>query len=197
MGIMNTPESKDNALFYVMGPSGAGKDSLLHFARQRCADTNVMFAHRYITRPAAAGGEDHVAVSIEAFARLRAAGAFALHWSANGLHYGVGIEVEHWLAAGLDVVLNGSREHLPQASARFARLQPILIEVSPERLGERLRARGRESEPEVRARIERAHRLPPPAHPRLKVIRNDEQLEAAGETLLDVITRRTGVIREP
>ncbi|HRQ57231.1 MAG TPA: phosphonate metabolism protein/1,5-bisphosphokinase (PRPP-forming) PhnN [Azoarcus taiwanensis] len=185
---MKESRSEDSALYYVMGASGAGKDSLMRFVRQRCADTPLMFAHRYITRPAEAGGEDHVAVSIEAFNRLRDAGAFALHWSANGLHYGVGIEIEHWLAAGLKVVLNGSREHLPQASARFPRLRPIMIEVSPERLGERLRARGRESDAEVLARIDRGYRLPPPVHPRLCVVRNDDELELAGEALLDVIT---------
>lgn len=185
---MDTPKYRETSLFYVMGASGAGKDSLMSFVRQRCADTPLMFAHRYITRPAEAGGEDHVAVSIEAFGRLRDAGAFALHWSANGLSYGVGIEVEKWLSAGLDVVLNGSREHLPLASARFPQLRPILIEVSPERLAERLRARGRESEDEVLARIERAYRLPPPTHPRLRVVRNDDELELAGEALLNVIT---------
>ena len=184
---MTTSRSEDTALYYVMGASGAGKDSLLRFIRQRCAASTLMFAHRYITRPADAGGEDHVAVSMEAFSRLRDAGAFALHWSANGLQYGVGIEVEHWLAAGLDVVLNGSREHLQQASSRFPQLRPILIEVSPDRLGERLRARGRESEDEVLARIDRACRLPPPIHPRLRVVRNDDELELAGEALLNVI----------
>lgn len=178
----------DTALYYVMGASGAGKDSLLRFVRQRRADAALMFAHRYITRPAEAGGEDHVAVTIEAFNRLRDAGAFALHWQANGLHYGIGIEVEYWLAAGLNVIVNGSRQHLSQASARFPQLRPILIEVSSQKLGERLRARGRESENEVLARIERALSMPPPVHPRLRVVRNDDELEVAGEALLRVIT---------
>ena len=39
-------------LIYVMGPSGAGKDSLLGYARERLAEQPLVFAHRYITRPA-------------------------------------------------------------------------------------------------------------------------------------------------
>ena len=193
LSMCHTPSWASGSLYYIIGASGAGKDSLLHYARSRCAKVPLMFAHRYITRPASAGGEDHIAVSAEVFARLRDAGAFSLHWRANGLEYGVGIEVSHWLAAGLDVVLNGSRAHLPQACACFPTLEPILIQVSPERLGERLRARGRESEPEVLARIERAHAMRAPAHPRLRVVCNDDQIEQAGEKLLSLITRRMGV----
>lgn len=44
------------ALVYVMGPSGAGKDSVLNRARAMLsADLPILFAHRYITRPADSG----------------------------------------------------------------------------------------------------------------------------------------------
>ncbi|WP_245601050.1 nucleoside/nucleotide kinase family protein [Marinobacterium jannaschii] len=44
-------------LFYLVGASGAGKDSLLEGVRQRLRPEHYCYvAHRYITRPAAAGG---------------------------------------------------------------------------------------------------------------------------------------------
>ncbi len=47
-------------LIYVMGASGSGKDSLMRYAREKLAKhSNIVFAHRYITRPADAGGENH------------------------------------------------------------------------------------------------------------------------------------------
>src|ERR1700722_10988516 len=89
-------------LVYVMGPSGAGKDSVLNRARALLgADAPVVFAHRYITRPAEAGGENHVALSPEEFAVRRAHGLFAFHWQAHGNEYGIGREIHAWRKAGL------------------------------------------------------------------------------------------------
>lgn len=39
-------------IFYVVGASGAGKDSLMQLARKQVEGRSVAFAHRYITRPA-------------------------------------------------------------------------------------------------------------------------------------------------
>ena len=68
-------------LFYVVGASGAGKDSLLAYARAALGGgAPVFFAHRYITRPAEAGGENHVALSKAEFAQMQALDLFALSW---------------------------------------------------------------------------------------------------------------------
>ena len=73
-------------LVYCMGPSGAGKDSLLDWLRthlpQPCP---VHWAQRTISRAATSGGEAHEGVSPEAFAALCSEHAFALYWHANGL----------------------------------------------------------------------------------------------------------------
>ena len=95
------PPLANGPLFYVMGPSGAGKDSVLARARQLLApDTSVIFAHRYITRPAEASGENHVALSDLEFAMRRTHGLFAFHWQAHGNHYGIGREIHAWRKAG-------------------------------------------------------------------------------------------------
>jgi ribose 1,5-bisphosphokinase len=86
-------------LIYVMGPSGAGKDSLLDFARNRLQAEPILFAHRYITRPSG-NGEAHVELSVEEFEARSTLGLFALEWSSHGLRYGIGIELDAWLERG-------------------------------------------------------------------------------------------------
>jgi len=58
----------DPRLIYLMGPSGAGKDAVLSYARARIDGRHdVTIAHRYVTRQAEAGHEDHVALSAAEF----------------------------------------------------------------------------------------------------------------------------------
>ncbi len=77
-------------LIYVMGPSGAGKDSVLDWLRANLPpEMQVHWAQRTITRPASAGGEAHEATDVQGFEQLHHQGAFALAWQANGLHYGI------------------------------------------------------------------------------------------------------------
>ncbi|WP_107852264.1 ribose 1,5-bisphosphokinase [Oceanimonas marisflavi] len=143
-------------LFYVMGPSGAGKDSFMQLVRRRL-ESELLVAHRYITRSACAGGENHVELSEVEFQLRCELGLFALDWQANGHRYALGCEIDCWLSSGRDVMVNGSRASLPLAEARFGeRLVPVLVTVDSETLGRRLRARGRESEGEIRQRLRRA-----------------------------------------
>lgn len=170
-------------LFYVVGPSGAGKDSLMAYARTQIAGrAPVFFAPRYITRPADAGGENHVAVSRAEFAQMKALKCFALDWESHGLCYGVGHEIDHWLARGANVVMNGSRAYLPEASRRYPELYVVLIEVSAEALRSRLEARGRESTAEIERRIARALEFQV-EHPNLVRVANNAQLSEAGDRL--------------
>src|SRR5262249_30542502 len=106
------PPGRQGPLVYVMGPSGAGKDSVLNRARALLAsDAPVVFADRYITRPAEAGGENHIALSAEEFDLRRTHGLFAFDWQAHGNRYGIGCEIHAWRQSGLTVVVSGSREH--------------------------------------------------------------------------------------
>ncbi|WP_313086779.1 phosphonate metabolism protein/1,5-bisphosphokinase (PRPP-forming) PhnN [Pseudomonas sp.] len=142
-------------LFYLMGPSGAGKDSLLEAARVRLQARRCRIARRVITRSAEAAGEDAEAVSVEAFELLRRSGAFALDWQANGLRYGIPQQIDDWLAAGDDVLVNGSRGYLSEARRRYPQLRPLLLSVSLAVLRQRLLARAREPLAEIEARLAR------------------------------------------
>jgi len=143
-------------LVLVVGASGVGKDSLLDGARAVFrADPNVAFVRRVITRPAGSGGEGHVAASADAFAAMCAAGAFAIHWPANGLRYGLPRRMDNDLAAGRVVVANVSRQVLDAARRRYPGLTVCEVTASTDTLRARLAARGRESPAEIEARLAR------------------------------------------
>ncbi len=178
----------EGTLFYVIGPSGGGKDSLMRYGRERLAgDPGVVFAHRYITRPVELDGENHVALSETEFDARLAAGLFAMHWSSHGLRYGIGREINFWLSKGCNVVMNGSREYLPEARRLYQDLIAVLVTVSPEVLAARLRARERETEEQVAGRLSRAQRF---IHPGgyVEIIRNDGDLCEAGERFVQLLS---------
>lgn len=143
-------------LFLVVGPSGAGKDTLMDGARAELAgDSGIVFARRAITRPEDAGGEDHDAVSDAEFDARHRAGGFMLDWSAHGLKYGVPDAYEEDLAAGRTVIVNVSRSVIAEAIARYSPAVVLEITASPEILAERLANRGRETADDIRARLGR------------------------------------------
>ncbi len=108
---MNSTAPDGHGLFYVMGPSGSGKDSLLRALRERLKPADpVVIAHRYITR-AADANEASVALTAEEFHRRMELGCLALHWHSHGLHYGIGVEIEQWLASEV------AKEHVDMAQA--------------------------------------------------------------------------------
>lgn len=180
-------------LIYVVGASGSGKDSLMHYARRKLAgEPGVVFAHRYITRPADAGGENHVALGTEEFTARREARLFAMHWHSHGHAYGIGIEINQWLAKGVAVVVNGSRAYLSEARRSYPELLPVRIEVSPVVLRQRLLERGRETLEEIEQRLAR-HEILQAGELHGEIIRNDTHLEEAGDALVALIHRRCGI----
>ncbi|MDO5692110.1 MAG: phosphonate metabolism protein/1,5-bisphosphokinase (PRPP-forming) PhnN [Pseudomonadota bacterium] len=174
-------------LIYVMGPSGAGKDSVLQWAREHLPATKaglpLHWARRTITRAPTDRGEQHESVSVALFHQLAHDGAFALQWEANQTSYGIRTEALAPLAWGDGVIVNGSRAHCPQALARFPRMKLVHVTASAATLRERLLARGRESADAVEQRLSRlAGNQPPAAH--LEIV-NDGALADAGRVLLD------------
>lgn len=135
----------DGKLFYLMGPSGSGKDSLIEAAREPLRELNCEVMRRVITRSAESVGEDAIGVTPEEFDRRQHAGAFSLAWQANGLSYGIPREMDEWLQAGRHVLVNGSRANLRQAMEKYPTLVPVLLTVNDEVLRKRLLKRGRET----------------------------------------------------
>jgi len=177
-------------IIYVMGASGSGKDSLLAYARERLAgDPRVAFAHRYITRPAGIGGENHVALSPAEFTARLEAGLFALNWECHGFSYGIGIEIDLWMEKGITVVVNSSRLYLPEARRRYSGLVPVLVEVSIEKIHERLIARSRETRKQVEDRLER-HMSRAWSFEGCPTVNNDGPIHIGGEVLLKIIRNR-------
>lgn len=181
-------------LFYVMGASGAGKDTLLRGCRD-CSDNELspLVAHRYITREPDGGTESHVWLSDAEFEQRVTMNAFAMHWSANGFRYGIGREIDLWLAQGGQVLVNGSRGYLDEARSRYGNtLIPVLISVDPDRLQRRLMLRGRECAAEIKARIRRARELEQQLPQDCLVIENNGSPANAVSNLLTAIADEQG-----
>lgn len=143
-------------LIFIVGASGVGKDTLLHYARRHInGSLPLVFAHRYITRPVSEDGENHIALSTEEFLLRREKDLFSLDWEGNGLYYGIGKEIDGWMEKGLAVVVNGSRGYLETARRRYPDMIPILIEADPDVILRRLEARGREAAADIDSRFKR------------------------------------------
>lgn len=157
-------------LVLVVGPSGAGKDTVLNFARTHLASQpGFVFARRVITRPADAT-EDHAAVTEAEFFTRR----FALSWAAHGLRYGIPAAIEADLAAGRTVIANVSRGVIDEARQLY-RCFVVEITAPSEVLAARLAARNREDASDIAARLARTQ----PALGADAVIVNDTTPESA------------------
>ncbi|QBX35287.1 phosphonate metabolism protein/1,5-bisphosphokinase (PRPP-forming) PhnN [Paracoccus liaowanqingii] len=162
----------------VVGPSGAGKDTLIEGAL--AAWPSLRLARRVITRPTEAGGEDFDGVTPDAFARMQRDGLFALDWQAHGLCYGI---PRDQLTGDGPVIFNGSRAALPQAVARLPGLRVVLVTAPTALLARRLAARGRETEDDIAARLDRAGFALPPGIAHVTVV-NDASPEQGIARLL-------------
>lgn len=138
----------------VVGPSGAGKDSLISFAQRRLGSHGrIIFARRVVTRPVDPALEAHDTLDEAAFLMAEASGAFALSWRSHGLCYAIPASVDETIRAGGVVVANLSRGAVDAATRRYAHVMPVLVTISAKVLAARLIARGRETEQEIAERI--------------------------------------------
>lgn len=139
----------------VVGPSGAGKDTLIGIAQERCKGrADVVFPVRTVTREASQH-ENNRSVSLDAFAHEAESGAFALWWQAHGHCYGIPNTIDHELRAGRSVVANVSRGVIGDARARYANVKVVNVTAPADVLAERLAARNRSSDGSLAARLGR------------------------------------------
>jgi ribose 1,5-bisphosphokinase len=142
-------------LILVVGPSGAGKDTLLELARAACADDgSIVFPRRVVTREASSF-EENEPVSLDAFRQALALGEFAMHWEAHGHCYGLRRVVEDDVRAGRTVIANVSRTVIDAIRRAYANVVVVLITAPPEVLIERLTTRSRSSDGKIEGRIRR------------------------------------------
>ena len=179
-------KKRPGRLILVVGPSGAGKDSLIEGARQALRDhPQFVFPRRIITRAADPGSEDHFTLSEAEFAAQQAAGAFFLHWDAHGLRYALPGAIADALASGRTVIANVSRAVIDAARAKHPATTVIVVTAPPAVLAKRLAARGREDAAAVEARLARA--ADQPSGPGVVTVMNDGPLDAAVERFLQVL----------
>ena len=172
-------------LVLVVGPSGAGKDTLLDAARAAlAAEDRVRFVRRVITRPVDPDGEPHESVTEAEYVKRQASGGFALAWRAHGLQYGIPADIALDLEAGRVVVANVSRAMVADAATRFD-TRVIEVTAPADVLARRLAARGREDAVDVARRLSRAIELPMPV-PR-DVIVNDGTVEQGARKMVALL----------
>jgi ribose 1,5-bisphosphokinase len=181
-------------LVLVVGPSGAGKDTLIDLARATLRDDpSVVFPRRVITR--AAAGEPHDTMDPEAFENAARAGAFALTWHAHDLRYGIPASIDAHVHAGRTVVCNVSRTIVAQARERYAEVLVVLVTAPAEVLAARLAGRARGSDGDLARRLARGDALADFAAD--CVIANVDAPEAGAAALMAVIAGAAGSRSSP
>jgi ribose 1,5-bisphosphokinase len=140
----------------VVGPSGAGKDTLIGLARAACAgDGNVVFPRRVVTREASAF-EENEQIGLDAFRQASTSGDFAVHWEAHGHCYALPRTIDDDIRAGRTVVANVSRTMVDAIRRGYTDVTVVSITAPPDVLAKRLAARSRSSDGKIEHRLSRA-----------------------------------------
>ncbi|MCX5495998.1 phosphonate metabolism protein/1,5-bisphosphokinase (PRPP-forming) PhnN [Kaistia dalseonensis] len=170
----------------IVGPSGAGKDTLINHARRALAgEQEFLFVRRLVTR-AANAFEDHDTIDLARFEAGEASGAFALSWRAHGLGYALPLETIAATEAGTIAVCNLSRGAIHAARARFARVFIVSVTAPVDVLAARLAKRGRETAEAVAERLGREAACMDGIVPDL-IIQNDRPIAETGAALVDFL----------
>jgi ribose 1,5-bisphosphokinase len=173
-------------LVLIVGPSGAGKDTLISGARLECTDEPaIVFPRRVVTR-ASSAYEDHATLDAGAFSQALATGRFALWWEAHGHRYGIPISIDDDIRASRTVVCNVSRTIIDAARRRYSRVAVVLITAPRRVLEARLARRDRQSDGAGADRLTRSVDLAGTCQPDF-VISNVARPDVGVRRLLNVI----------
>lgn len=180
-------------MIVVVGPSGAGKDSLINLARAHYAsDPQVGFVQRVITRPVDGATEDHIPATVDDFHELNGQGGFAVSWGAHGLFYGIPVETRDDLASGRTLIANGSRAAIGAFVSAYPTVAVVEVTARPDIIASRLAARGRESQEEIEKRIARDTGQWHPDCPHIRIDNSGELADASAALIaaIDTFTAR-------
>ncbi len=176
-------------LALVVGPSGAGKDTLIEQARHAFGrDARMVFARRTITRASDGVSEDNDAVDRAQFDADEAAGRYLLSWRAHGLGYAIPGQGENALRQGKVLVANVSRTVIGNAELRARHVVVLHVTAPIDVLAQRIAARGRESREEITSRLARQPPLQASSAGVVEII-NDREPEHAAAQFNDVLIR--------
>jgi ribose 1,5-bisphosphokinase len=143
-------------LVLVVGPSGAGKDTLIGLAKARSTGNDrIVFPQRTVTRPSSSF-EDNLVMSPDEFDAALQRQEFALHWRAHGHAYGIPRAIDDELRLGKIVIVNVSRTVVAEARRRYVKVIVALVTAPADVLAQRLAARDRPSDGSVSSRLQRA-----------------------------------------
>lgn len=184
-------------LVLVVGPSGAGKDTVIEGAKAALVNQPwAVFPRRVVTRLAQIGAEDHESISPEAFEIVEQGGGYVLSWRAHGLAYGIPTGIEEMRRAGVIVVVNVSRSVIETARRHLQPIRIIALSAPHDILAERLFNRGRESREDIDRRLRRAMDGMPEG-PEVTPLVNAGTPEAAIRTFIALLeTYRLGMRRD-
>ena len=140
----------------VVGPSGAGKDTLLRAARKQFVNKPTLgFARRYITRPPDVN-EDNYYVDESGFELLEKSSFFLSSWRAHGNCYGIPHRELGDEYGRQTTITSISRAAIADFNNHCLNPITILVTARPEVLEQRLTQRGRESAEAIRTRLRRS-----------------------------------------
>ena len=178
------PRVGPGRLVLIVGPSGAGKDTVLAHVRAAMAGSDRIHIPRRVVTRVADGTEDHDTLSDAAFQQAAAEGAFMVWWDAHGHSYGIPASAEDAVRAGRTVICNVSRTVLAPLRLRFAAVTVVLVTAPIDVLAQRLTARARKSDGDVAERLARGDGVEFAAD---VVIMNVDTPDAAAARLLDAV----------
>jgi ribose 1,5-bisphosphokinase len=180
--------SQAGGFVLVVGPSGAGKDTLIDLAKGAFSgEARVVFPRRLVTREVSAF-EDHDTLDEAAFEAGVQAGDFALSWRAHGLGYAIPGETIGVARSGALVGVNISRKLVEEARSRLPGVSVVEITATPEILARRLAARSRGEDGDLAKRLSRSAEIAPVQAD--LVISIETTPKAAAQELIDFLSSR-------
>ncbi|WP_044414941.1 AAA family ATPase [Halarcobacter anaerophilus] len=141
----------DTKIVLIIGPSGAGKDTLIKEAKKEFKE-KINFVKRYITRESDVN-ESNYYIDEYAFEILRHNSYFASSWNAHGNFYGI---PKRFIKNGINLI-SISRGRIKDFENLYEKVYTINITLPKEILKQRLLKRGRENKEDIEKRVQREY----------------------------------------